>query len=246
MILMYVIMAAVILGGVAYYVLVLGPKFKAQYQAANAEFEKTWPAKAEAAIAESISNPNKYGLIQTALGEEKVLGFISAKRKEGLGKKALGELKDTITFSKTVDLGAYYLVAGDKDLHYMCFDGEKCVSHDIFEYSSIQSKELKLTQARNNDSFKMVYKGEDWAFDSHGTVDTYPRFNVHEVQGKGDFKNDFVREYLAYEPTKNMALKSSQSMMPKIMGADMFSLEAMEYKAIQEHWADGFKKKMSL
>lgn len=224
------------------------PKFKQKFEENEKQAKEEWEQNQEKIINEYLTNPNKFGLISDVTEGETIIGMMSGSLPEGFKSTVMKSLKDTITFTKSVDMSHYYLVATDKGMHYLGFDGEKCFINEVFDYNLIQLVET------TKKTLSFDYKNEKIKFnvdnESPIALSGYPRFEVHE-RSKAATSNDrtlnyFVREYFAYEPTDNASFKASNQIASFNTGAFQVSLEkSMDFK-VREHFVKQFKQKMKI
>ncbi len=223
------------------------PKFKQQYEQNEQKAQQEWSEKKEEIISEYFTNPNKFGLISDVTKGENIIGMISGHLPKDFKSKLMTGLKDTLTLTKSVDMGAYYLVATDKGLHYVGFDGEKCFINEVFAYENI----LRPQTAKN--SFSFEYKDEQFKFnvdDESIGLNGYPRFAIHErskaATSNDRTKNYFVREYFAYEPTNNARFKQSNQAVSFNADGLKVSLEKTMDLKVREYLVKEFKQKMRI
>ncbi len=211
-----IIIAAIFLIGTPIYMKFVLPKMMAKMNVNQAEAEQEWAEKSDGLMDEFLSNPNKFGLLKQALQGQKIYGICNGKinKKSGLFQRWKEQQKEIFTLTKEIDMNIYYLVAAEDGLHYMAFDGERCILNEVFDYGEIV--EQKLTKNR----YFFEYKEEKLEFAILEALGYFPRFNVHEVQGSGSGQgrlrqvNDFIREWLAWEITNNTEYNSRVRMRP--------------------------------
>lgn len=244
--------AIIILGllGVGYWAFMkfYYPKFKQQFEENEKVVQEEWLQKKDEIISEYLTNSNKFGLISDIAKDEKVLGIMSAKIPDGFKSKLFSGIKDAVTFTKSVDMAHYYLVATDKGLHYTGFDGEKCFINEVFDYNYVTNKQTTKNALTFN------YKDEKLKFnldnDNIYGISGYPRFAIHE-RSKAATSNDrtvnyFVREYFAIEPTENAHFKQSNQAVSFNMDALKVSPEKTIDLKVREHFVKGFKQKLGI
>ncbi len=224
------------------------PKFKEQYEQNEQSVQKEWNEKKDEIISEYFTNPNKFGLISDVTENETIIGMMSGHLPEDFKSKLLTGLKDAAALTRSVDMSHYYLVATDKGLHYVGFDGEKCFLNEVFDYN-------KIFQAQTTkDSLTFEYKEEKLKFsidnESPIAINGYPRFDVHE-RSKAATSNDrslnyFVREYFAYEPTNNAHFKQSNQVASFNMDGLKVSPEKSKDFKVREYLVKEFKRKLNL
>lgn len=146
---------------------------------------------------------NKFGLFREVTDSNPVYGVISARKRNTAKTTKIGE---QVTSLKK-DLTHHYLVLTSRHLHYLIFDGEKCILNNIFIVKSV-------TQATMKDGkFSFYYNDNKVTFfynpDNGPLAIGYPRFKVHEfahIPICNDRRlNKFVRQYFSYEMTNNIA-----------------------------------------
>lgn len=224
------------------------PKIMAKTNANLAEADKEFAEKGAEMVDEFTTNPNKFGLVKQTLGGEKLYGIYSATLHKDIkfSDKMKEEFVSAITLTSEVDMSMSYLVAAEDGLHYMVFDGKKCIQNEVFNYGFIVNQRL------TNDSYTFDYKEDKIKFSVTPTLNFYPRFNVHEVSvsgsGQGGLRvmNDFIREWLAYESTDNVEYKNRVLHKPAtaakfVQGRDFF----IDSK-IREVLLEGFKDKLGV
>ncbi len=212
----FIIIAAIFLIGTPIYMKFVVPKMMNKMNARQEEAEKEFAEKGEELMDEFLSNPNKFGLLKQALQGQKLYGIYSGQlnEKSSLWERFKERQKELITLTSEVNMNISYLVAAEDGLHYMDFDGERCVLNEVFDYGEIV--EQKLTK----NSYSFDYKGEKIEFVTAESLTNFPRFNVHEVQASGSGQgglrqvNSFVREWLAWEVTNNAEYNSRVRMRP--------------------------------
>lgn len=241
------IIIGLFLGGYFFYMKFYYPKYKEKWESSQKEVDQEWQENKEEILNEYFTDPNRFGLISDVTQGEKIIGIISGKLPDSFKSKAKEAIVGAITFTKKVDMAAYYLVATDKGLHYTGFDGEKCFLHEVFDYNHIMEKKM------TNTNFSFVYKNEKFPFSIQQMIEGFPRFNVHErsqtPNSSNRATNFFVREYLAYEPTDNTYYKQTGSIIPKIntgMMGKMASKEGIKDAKIRAYLLEGFKKKLGV
>ncbi len=243
-----IIIAAIFLIGTPIYMKFVLPKMMAKMNANQAEAEQEWTEKSEELMDEFLTNSDKFGLLKQALQGQKLYGVYSGKMSEkvGLWERLKERQKELITLTREVDMNIYYLVAAEDGLHYMGFDGERCVLNEVFDYGEIV--EQKLTK----ESYIFDYKEDKIEFNVLETLSYFPRFNVHEVQtsgsGQGGIRqvNMFVREWLAWEITNNSEYKTRVEMKPTLSGDFIQKKEFFIDQMIRKELSDGFLAKLGI
>ncbi len=242
-----IIMAAVFLIGVPIYMKFVVPKMMNKMNERQAEAELEFAEKGEELMDEFLSNPNKFGLLKQALQGQKIYGIYSGKMSEkiGLWERLKERQKELITLTREVSLNISYLVAAEDGLHYMDFDGERCVLNEVFDYGEIVEQDL------TKNSYSFEYKGEQVVFATTEALANFPRFNVHEVQASGSGQgglrqvNSFVREWLAWEITNNTEYNTRVLMRPTspdlVQKKEFFTDHIIRTKLVE-----GFRDKLGI
>ncbi|MBS9766818.1 MAG: hypothetical protein KGV44_04685 [Flavobacteriaceae bacterium] len=225
------------------------PKMKAKYETSQKEFDEEWGNNKDQIMKDYLTDMNRFGLISQATQDEEIIGICSASLGKSMLKSltssAVEGLKSAITLTSKVDMSKSYLVATDKGLHYMSFDGEKCIVNEVFQYREIIGKEF------SKEKFNFIYKNDKIQFNVSEMISGYPRFNIHErfrEPTKQDRSlNYFVREYVAYEHTNNMRFKQTEPGFAKYKFQTVeISKENLIDLEVRKVLLDGFKKKLGV
>lgn len=247
MIVTIIIIAILFLVGTPLYMKFVVPKMMKKMDESSAEVESEFAEKGPELVDEFITNPNKFGLVKQTLQGGKIYGIYSGTldKEIKLSDKLKEKIISSITLTSEVDMSMSFLVAAEDGLHYMVFDGKKCIQNEVFDYESINNQKL------TSKLYTFEYKGDELKFLVSSTLNFYPRFNVHEVQksgsGQGRLRvvNDFVREWLAYETTGNAEYNGAVLHKPFIgnlvQGKDFF----LDQK-IRSTLVEGFKNKLNI
>lgn len=243
-----IIFLAVFAIGTPLYMKFVVPKMMKKMDGRKAEAEQDFANRGEEIMDEFLSNPDKFGLLQQSLQGQKLYGISNGKLHEGvkISDKLKEHIISRITLTREVDMNLGYLAAAEDGLHYMLFDGERCIINDVFDYAEIANQKFTKT------IYTFDYKGEQLKFYVSEALIFYPRFNVHEVEASGSGQgrirtvNSFVREWLAWEPTNNVEYKSRVLFKP---GGGVDLIQKKEFfldEIIRTRLFNGFLKKMEI
>ncbi len=245
----FIIIAAIFLIGTPIYMKFVLPKMMNKMNANHAEAEKEWSEKGDEIMNEFLSNPDKFGILKEALQGKELYGIINGKipEKKGLWQRYKEHQKELMTLTREIDMTLGFLVAAEDGLHYMIFDGEKCVVNDVFDYKYIEDQSL------TSDKYSFGYKEEALEFTTLEALTHFPRFNVHEVDTTGGDKSfglkaktTFIREWLAWENTNNSEYKTRVEMKPTLSGDFIQKKEFFIDQMIRTKLRDGFLEKLKV
>ncbi len=245
----FIIIAAIFIIGTPIYMKFVLPKMMNKMNANHAEAQKEWDEKGDQIMDEFLSNPNKFGLLTQALQGQKLYGVINGKvpEKQSLWSRYKEYQKELMTLTREVDMTLGFLAAAEDGLHYMVFDGEKCVINDVFDYNEM------LNQKLTKDKYSYEYKDEKVEFTTLEALTHFPRFNVHEVGTTGGDKGiglkattTFIREWLAWEVTNNSEYKTRVEMKPTLSGDFIQKKEFFTDQFIRTKLRDGFLEKLNI
>ncbi len=243
-IIIFVVVFAV---GTLVYMKFILPKMMAKMNANQDEAEKEFAEKGTELVDEFTTNLDKFGLVKQSLQGKRLYGIYdgSLKKEIKLSEKLKEKMVSVVTLTEEVNMSLSYLVAAEDGMHYMIFDGEKCIGNEVFDYAGIAKQQL------TENEYTFDYKGDSLKFRVASTLNWYPRFNVHEVvatgSGQGGLRtvNSFVREYLAYEITNNVEYRTRVLGKPKV-GDMVQKKEFFLDQKIRETLVNGFREKLGV
>lgn len=242
-----IVIVAVILIGYLVYMKYWYPKFRQQQEDAGRQADAAWQERRTQILDNYLHDPNRFGKVTEVLGATPVRGLISTQApKEQFGERVAKGLVGAITFTREVDLGHYYFVATGNGLHLLGFDGERCFLNEVYAAGEIRNARLDTKE------FSFDYKGETLriGIPNGGMPEGYPRFRIHEYDktptSTDRATNYFVREYLACEPTDNLAYKQASHPGIRFTGLKAASEEQLIDHKVREALLEGFKSALSI
>lgn len=244
-----IIFVVVFLVGTPLYMKFVVPKLTNKMNERKAEADKEFAERGDGIIHDFLSDPNKFGLLKESLQGHKIYGIANGEIHENvkLSDKVKSEFISHLTLTREVDMTIGYLVAAEDGMHYMVFDGTRCLINDVFEYSYIRAQELTKSL------YTFDYKGEHLKFHVSETLILYPRFEVHEVMatgsGQGSIRtvNSFVRQWFAWEPTNNVEYNTR--VLHKVIGQGVDLVQKKEFfmdQIIRTQLFNGFLQKLNV
>ncbi len=137
----YLVPLAIVVFFGFYYVVVI-PKLKQQSAEAMKEFRDNLGGKGAELRKKYLKDANALGLVSKVVGEE-IVGMASALKRQSviqvMGKKVSDRLKREFVMDLSdKDVLVYYLVLGQKSLHYLVFKNGEFETKESFELGRMQ------------------------------------------------------------------------------------------------------------
>lgn len=199
----------VFIGGIFVVFYLFKDKFQGKFVQAYDDANKAWADDKEAVIAEMFSNPDKFKMLQDAVGEAPIECLCPCEPKKGIGKKLLKGVVEVATMHQSFDMSLYFFAIAGDELHYMRTNGELVAEHDAFQLSNLRNVEIRPegnvtkvtnflssnnTTAASKDSIFFQSNGEDYSYKLLDTFQDYAKFTVEKGYSNGKHgQNPFYR-----------------------------------------------------
>lgn len=163
-----------------------------KHQGAYAEAEALYKGNEEKYKEEYLSDPKKFKLINDVIPSDEVIsGFSNCSEYKTAGEEIKRQVIKAAANVEIYNANIPFLVATDKNLHYIEFNGEKSVDHMIFDYSEmkfLKVEEGKITDQLTGGGSKKLkltfdYKdGKKYAFHGAQGLAVYPtKKNIYDM-----------------------------------------------------------------
>ena len=199
----------VFIGGIFLVFYLFKDKFTGKYVQAHDEASKAWSEDKESVIKEMFSNPEKFKMLQDAVGETPIECMCPCEPKKGLGKKLLKGGVELLTSHQSFDMSLYFFAIAGDELHLLQSNGEMVVSHDAFTLSNLRQVDIRPeglftkaagflssnnATASSKESIFFSSKGEDYSFKLLEQFQCHAKFEVEKSYSEGKFGvNPFYR-----------------------------------------------------
>ncbi len=204
-----VLIPIVCIGGFLVVFYLFKDKFTGKYMKAYDEANKAWADDKEGVIAEMFSNPDRFKMLQDAVGEDKIESLCPCQPKKSFAKSVLKGGVEVLTARQTFDMSLYFFALAGGELHLMQTSGKMVVSHDAWKLENLTGVDIRpegnVTKVANmltsnnstapsRDSIFFTSQGEDYSFKLLDTFQDYARFEVEKGYSSGKHgDNPFYR-----------------------------------------------------
>jgi hypothetical protein len=192
-----IILVALVIGGCFVYMKFFAGKAVANAHAAYNLALQTFEADEASFLNRYWNDENCFKLFKTVVADEAIVGIMSCDVHTKTLHRIGESIKSAITNTNTFDMNLYYLVATEKHLHFVGFDGKNSIVHDVFSIADIKSPTLKVETQKLTLTFTV--QAQAYAFDLQGSFLGLPKFEVVEDFGKHMLRTQNDRNFNPYK-----------------------------------------------